>query len=393
MNNKKAFGLSIKYFLSWRIILILVAAVGVFILPKWGGWYAYADRSLTITGLPSWLWSWGGFDGVHYLRLAQGGYFYKGSQAFFPVYPVLIDLLSRIIPVKNYLDPAVFVNTNFFYAGMIISNVAAFLSVFFLLKFFTMEFGEKTAQKTVIFLLAFPTAFYMGALYTESIFILFAVLTLYFYKKEKFIPAALFGFLTSATRVVGIFIPFIMVVDSMIKLKRSRKNHIAVKALTAGIVGGSGLLAYMVFLQVKFSDFLMFLHVQGGFGAERSSGALILLPQVFYRYLKIFISLGPTQMRFYNALFELVFTCLALYFLVVSFRKIKLSYWLAALGILILPTLTGTLSSMPRYILSMFIIFPFIVLKLKKGYWPVIVLFVLLQAACVILFTRGYWVA
>jgi hypothetical protein len=184
-----------------------------------------------------------------------------------------------------------------------------------------------------------------------------------------------------------------MVVDSMIKLKRSRKNHIAVKALTAGIVGGSGLLAYMVFLQVKFYDFLMFLHVQGGFGAERSSGALILLPQVFYRYLKIFISLGPTHMRFYNALFELVFTCLALYFLVVSFRKIKLSYWLAALGILILPTLTGTLSSMPRYILSMFIIFPFIVLKLKKAYWPVLGLFALLQAACVILITRGYWVA
>jgi hypothetical protein len=172
-----------------------------------------------------------------------------------------------------------------------------------------------------------------------------------------------------------------------------RRIGVGVKTFLAGIFGVTGLLTYMIYLQMKYSDALMFLHVQSNFGAERSSGALILLPQVFYRYFKIFISLGPTQMRFYNALFELVFTCLAFYFLILAFRKIKLGYWISIFGMLIVPTLTGTLSSMPRYILTAFILFPFVVLKLRKVYWPVVVVMSLLEIICIVLFTRGYWVA
>jgi hypothetical protein len=70
-----------------------------------------------------------------------------------------------------------------------------------------------------------------------------------------------------------------------------------------------------------------------------------------------------------------------------------MSYWIAILGILILPTLTGTFSSMPRYALGAYLLFPLIVTRLKNAYTPVIIIFLILGIICISLFTRGYWVA
>jgi len=380
-------------FFVWRIILFLISYLATFAIPVWGGWYPYVDRALSVTGLQSWVWSWGGFDGVHYLRLAQNGYNYQGSQAFFPVFPALINLVSRIIPVKNFLDPSFFVNTNFFYSGLLISNVLALLALYYAKKIFDLEYGEKISWKVILFLLVFPTSFYMGAIYTESLFILLAVLTLYSYKKENYLLAGLFGALTSAIKVLGVFIPLILVIDGTVALVKKQEFKKNVKILSAGLFGGVGLLGYMLYLQYKFSDALLFLHVQSGFGAERSSTPLIILPQVFYRYIKIFIAIPPTEMRFYNALFELVMTALAFLFLFLAIKKIKLSYWISIFGMLLVPTLTGTLSSMPRYILTAFILFPFVVVRLKKAYTPAVIIMGLLAVICIALFTRGYWVA
>ncbi|MCE7898017.1 hypothetical protein DYH11_02270, partial [Candidatus Microgenomates bacterium CPR3] len=37
---------------------------------------------------------WGYFDGVHYLRLVENGYVDTGTQAFFPLYPMLVRAFS-----------------------------------------------------------------------------------------------------------------------------------------------------------------------------------------------------------------------------------------------------------------------------------------------------------
>mgnify|MGYP000876407592 FL=1 len=379
-------------FLVWRVVLFVIAYLATIFIPTWGGWYPYVERSLEITGLPSWIWGFGGFDGVHYLRIAQNGYV-TGSQAFFPMYPVVINLLSRIIPVANYYDPQFFVNTNFFYAGMIISNLIFIPALWVVKKLFDTYTESRYSWLAIILLLVFPTSFFFGAIYTESIFLFFAASTLYFYKKGNYFLAGLFGILTSATKIVGIAIPGIMIIDALIGLWKREMKGKNWRTLFSGIVGSLGLFSYMAYLQVKFGDALLFLNSQPMFGAGRSAEPVITLPQVFYRYFKILSSIPFTEMRFYNALFELLLTIVILVVLLVSVKKIKFSYWLATLAMIIVPTLTGTFSSMPRYILVAFLLFPFIASRLKKAYTPVAIALGILGVICIALFTKGYWVA
>jgi len=89
------------------------------IIPHFGNSFPYADRVLAITGLPEWIWGWGGFDGVHYLRIAQNGYQDLYYQAFFPLFLLLIRIFN-FFPRLN-LDPRLYVDPSFFYTGILLS--------------------------------------------------------------------------------------------------------------------------------------------------------------------------------------------------------------------------------------------------------------------------------
>ena len=98
-------------------------------------------------------------------------------------------------------------------------------------------------------------------------------------------------------------------------------------------------------------------------------------------------------MKFFNAGLEFIFALAPLALLIVFWKKMRPSYWIFTLGVLILPTLTGTFSSMPRYALMGFLLFPQIVEKLGKYFIPVSILLGILGVILIGLFTRGYWVA
>src|SRR3989344_6875835 len=96
---KKIFSL----FLIWRIGLFFVAFLASFIFPGFKTSFPYANIALEVTNLPNWIWGFGNFDGVHYLRIAQNGYNAEFSQAFFPFYPLLINFFN-ILPKTLTLD-------------------------------------------------------------------------------------------------------------------------------------------------------------------------------------------------------------------------------------------------------------------------------------------------
>ncbi len=83
----------------------------------------------------------------------------------------------------------------------------------------------------------------------------------------------------------------------------------------------------MVYLQLVFGDWLYFWHAQPVFGAERSGGSIVLLPQVFWRYLKILSSVSINTQMFWISLSELTFTILAIISLIYAHvKKVRLSY-------------------------------------------------------------------
>jgi len=381
----------VKYFLVWRVALFAVAFASAYFLPVFGARFPYYDTVLQITGLPNWVWGFGNFDGVHYLRLAQDGYIAKFSQSFFPVYPLLIKFLN-VLPKNPTLDIRTFVDPSYFYTGLILSNLLFLGFMVFFYKLLRLDYSEKIAQFSLILVLVFPTSFYFGSIYTESVFMFLAVASIYFFRTKKYLLAGLLAAGASATKIVGIFIPVIFLVEMFLGHKKTTVGEKA-KQVVSLVLAPLGLIAYMFYLNRNFGDSILFLNSQPGFGAGRSAQAYILLPQVLYRYLKIFLSVKIATLAFFSAALEFIFTIFPLTLFTVFFEKIRPSYLWFSLLVLVLPTLTGTLSSMPRYALIAFPLFPLLAGMTSKYFKYLVAGLAVIQIVLLSMFIRGYWIS
>lgn len=365
-------------FIIWRIGLIILAWLAPIFIPIFGERFPYRADILLKPYYESWFWVWGNFDGVHYLRIAKEGYAAEFSQAFFPAYPTLIGILGRI-----------FAN-EFVIAGFLISNLAFVTALFLFFKLASNEFDLAVVKKTIIFLLIFPTSFYFGAIYTEGLFLLLILASFYFAKKDSWFPAAIFGFFASLTRFIGIFLFPALILEYWLRKKTLRFQPSAFSLLLIP----AGLVIYMIYLGLEFGNPFYFLTAQSVFGAERVAQEFVLFPQVVWRYLKIFFTVAPTTLPFYNALFEFVITISFLFLILISFAKTRISWATFSFLAFITPTLTGTFSSMPRYVLVSFSAF-LVLAQIKNKYLISLIFLIscLLLLVSVLLFTRGYWVA
>lgn len=270
---------------------------------------------------------WAHFDGAHYLKLAEHGYVDVGTQAFFPVYPLFIRLLHLS-------------GLSYFLSGRLISFLSLILSLVCLHYLF-----GKRAWGIIAVLLLFPTSFFMGAVYTESLFLFETLLFFLFLSRKQLFFAAIVAAVASGTRLVGSLLALSLLVSIWPTL-RNHKQYLLLLPLAL-----AGLLSYMYFLGNEFHDPLSFIHVQSMFGAGRSSGDIILLPQVLYRYFKIFLTVSPLTLVFGRAALELVVFLAGLYYLWRIRTNLSAAVLVYLLGSLLLPTLSGSLSSFPRYIL------------------------------------------
>lgn len=353
-------------FVVWRLLLFLIGIPG-FSLLTFKASFPKIDEMLISSTFPQWIWQWGNFDGVHYLDIAKNGYHGSGLQVFFPLYPLLIKIGELII-------------NNYFASAFIISNLAIFLAAITLFKLVSRDFDIHIARWSVVFLFVFPTSFFFGSIYTESLFLLFLLLA---FQKTGWM-GALFSFLAGSTRLVGAFIA-----PALITFKPKK---------WWGIFASLGFGAYILYLTLNFNNPFYFLTGQGAFKNARANSlsSLVLPPQVVYRYAKILTTASPGHYDYWIAALELSALLFGLSVLIyVTIRKkVPTSYLLFSYLALILPIFSGTLSSMPRYLLSIFPIY--ICLALIKNplfKFSLLAFFIVLLTTLTILFTRGYWVS
>lgn len=351
-------------FLIWRISLFLVERVG-YLLPFKRS-FPYLSEILENSSLPRIIWQLANFDGVHYLYLAQRGYAADGLHVFFPVYPIFIKLASFVIG-------------NYIIAGLLVSNLCIFLSCLLLYKLVLPKFGKSIARWSILFLLTFPSAFFFGSLYTESIFLLFILGSFYF----SGLSSGIFSFLAGGTRLVGSALVVVM--------GFGKKNWFLIGA-------GFGLLSYIIFLGAIYHRPMAFIESQVAFKNARASSLTTLVTpvQVTWRYLKIFETANPTNFDFWLAILEFISFYFGIGVLVIlgMKKKLPLPWIIFSLVAILMPTFSGTFASMPRYLLVVFPIFiglAFVNSKVIKS--ALIMLFVILQAILFIMFTRGYFVS
>lgn len=340
-------------------------------------------RDILSFDLPFFLTNLANFDGVHYLNIARFGYSMY-EQAFFPLYPLLIAISSKFM--GNHL-----------LAGLILSNISLLLGIYFLCLLLKNYLSPDKVFWIVVFLLSFPTSFFFGAVYTESLFLFLSLAYLYFLKKGNIPLAFIFGTASSLTRLSGIFlvIPALVII---IKEKKLLKLKRFVFILLSPPIG---LLIYCIYLFKTTGDPLFFYHSLPAFGVNKSD-SIILLPQVIYRYIKIFIT-SSFNFQYFISVLEL--TIFLVIFFILLYHLFKLRYEikknLVIFGFIIfsliqilVPSLTGTLSSTPRYSLFAFSFFIFLA-QVSNVYVKILVfsIFIIFHIILLGFFSQGYFIS
>lgn len=328
--------------------------------------------------------SWANFDGEHYLSISIFGY-KKLEQAFFPVFPFLISFFSK--PFSSDFASSI---VNSIIVGILISNIAFLLALFMLWKLMIIDFSKQLTLFTIFLITIFPTSFYFGALYSESLFLLLTLLAFFFARKGNWFLASIFGMIASATRVFGILLLPAFIIEAYVQTKKSAQ-------MIWMLLIPLGLGAYMFYQYLNFGDPLAFYNLQELVGEQRQSG-FVLLPQVYFRYLKMISTVDIHNPIYQTILLE--FICGILFFILPIYgviKKIRLSYlFYAWIGFLV-SAIQGSFSSVPRYVI---VFFPaFIALAVFLSNSPKILRFIVILISVILLiietalYLRGYWIA
>ncbi|MCR4330183.1 MAG: hypothetical protein NUV65_06600 [Candidatus Roizmanbacteria bacterium] len=320
------------------------------------------------------------FDGAHYLLIAEGVY-YQIEYAFFPLYPILIHMVGFVV------------NKNLLVSGLVISN-AAFVGGLAFLSLVLSKIENKNILSLLLLYVAFPTSFYFHTVYTESLFLFFFMGALFFFQKKQWARAGIFGFFSALTRLFGVLLAILFVYQAYLLYKKTGWKILALPFLPI-----AGFMLYALFLLKTTGDPLAFFHAQSAFAARSTN--LVLLPQVYYRYIKILFT-AQFDFAYVIACMELfLFTiCMtgSVYVFIKKYKDWKenpLPIFLAFFSILsiLIPTFTGTFSSIPRYSLfafSFFIALSHLPKKVQLGIGGV---FLVCQLTLFCFFLQGYFVS
>lgn len=348
-------------FLLWRAALLLIEKIAPRLWPLRPNFLGFITP-------------WANFDGAHYTSIARDGYGVY-QYAFFPLYPQLIRFIQSNV------------NLPYEIIAVSLSHITFFIGLLLWWRYLNTSRGRIWS---VVFFLVYPASFYFTAAYSESTFFVLAVGTLLAIKNNRWLLAGICAGLSSATRLVGVFLwlPLGLAIWQHRRLLRS-VDWFAIIIAPAGLVG------YMGYLWSTAGDPLAFFHVQAAFGAGRSSNELIFLPQVVWRYVMIFTTVPSGDFLHHIAVLEFSSFLFGVILLAAALKRSHdPGILLYSVCVLVLPTLTGTFSSMPRYLLAAFPLFP--VLGEIRSAWIksiILIVFTALLVYATTGFLRGYFIS
>ena len=355
-------------FVATRVPLMLIAPVAAIVIGQRQGHHFSTEHGILLD-------VWGRWDAQHYLSIATTGYHGKDI-AFFPLYPFLVNVFGNLI--GDHLI-----------AGLVISNVAFFAALAYLYALVKLEFGDANVAYHAIFYIAiFPTAIFFSAVYTESLFLLLTVASVYYARRGNFITSGIFGALASMTRVEGVLTALPLAYEVWRAWSERRGTTLARGAVGLALVP-LGLVSYMFYLYALQGDPMAFSKVQAEWDRHFAP------PWVSIANTVHAIAISPLNSNVANHVIELFFTGAFLILMVVAFRTLRPSYaWYFAASLL-MPMCTASLMSMPRFVL---VVFPAFMLLALWGRRPsvnsaLVSFFLPVLGLFTVLFADWYWLA
>ncbi|HUY53016.1 MAG TPA: mannosyltransferase family protein [Candidatus Dormibacteraeota bacterium] len=195
------------------------------------------------------------WDGVDYINIAKHGYSSPRLTNFFFLYPVILNLVNKIIS-----SPLI--------SGLIISWSFMLGAVFYYLKIIKLVFkiddNLEAVRATFLFIL-FPSAVYLMAVYTESLFAFLSLGAIYYALQRKYLKASFFTTLACVTHINGIFL---LILVGLILLEEKEKLR---NVLISLVIGSVGLISFMSYLWIRYHNPLEFISAQHDHGWLRHS--------------------------------------------------------------------------------------------------------------------------
>jgi len=329
---------------------------------------------------------WNRWDAPHYVDIAKYGYSAVGEQRFFivfpPLFPLFIKLFALAIPSYEL-------------AALLVSNLAAVLASVYLFKLARLDLSESAALRSVFYFCIFPTAYFLIAGYSESLFLLLAIFSIYYARTRKWTLAGIAGMLATATRLTGLaLLPALICeflqqkqcdANSDAKTEEGKEKWMAVIAI---LMTPLGFLAYLMLNFAVFGDAFAFVSIEREHWFKQFAppwvGLLVAIHGIFWREPAEVVLVCFAEIFF--ALFAAACTAYAL--------KFRISYCTYMLFSLIAFTSTAFWLSIPRYTLSLFPIFIILAsLSERKEllHYALSITFAPFFAFFTILFTQGRW--
>jgi hypothetical protein len=311
---------------------------------------------------------WARWDSDWYLRIADGWYDWPSSTpAFFPLYPSLVALVGRILGGHDLL------------AGVLISLACAAAAFVLLHRLVRERWGDDVAARTVLALAVFPTSLFLGAVYSEALFLLLAVAVFLLAERGRLVEASLVVGLALLTRPQAVAL-------------------VPALALIAWRAGGARRLAASLAIPVGvFALYPLVLWVSIG----RPFSFLTAQRTVWDRsFDPVGGALGAARAVTGGALLEAVLLVVMVALAITAWRRLGASYGSYALGVTLLPLAfpsgrLGVLYSYPRLCLVAFPCFVAAALVLRRPalWWSAIAASSAALGVLVVRWSLWEWVA
>ncbi len=217
----------------------------------------FTQASIVVTAfhlnLPLWHWFWQ-WDSSSYAGIVEHGYETSmpspanmAHYVFFPLLPLLVLGVMKLthLPIE--------------FVGQLVPELCLFGSMYLLYQLLMFRLRDESVARFGTLLLAFsPCNIYFASFYTESVFLFFSLLALLAAFENRLFLAACAGAILSATHANGVLvlIPLLWI---------TYKNGLSWRILWLVLVP-TGLIAYMIYLQVHVGDALAFAHDQVAWG-------------------------------------------------------------------------------------------------------------------------------
>lgn len=273
------------------------------------------------------------WDSINYISIAENGYQFSGKYehggeliAFFPLFPILINLVAHI-PFVDY-----------FLAGIILSFIFGLGAAILLYKLVFDWKGHRAATVAVTLLSFYPGSIFLSAAYTESLFLFLTLFTFYLWENKNGKWSTLTVALSCVTRMTGSVLGLIFAWDVW-----SRTKNIP-KTLLYCLIAGIPFFAFLLFQYLKYGTPLAFMDAQHvhwqQYGVIPIQGLWLAIERA------IFDTNYPVMWKV-----DLVYLVTMVVTMIISFKVVPRRIWVFGLGVMLLTLSSNFILGMGRYLM------------------------------------------